>query len=304
MSEKKDLTSIFETKSVETESTESAPSILDAPHLSESGSDSAIFDSPSDAIVFENPDRFELNDESKANDEKLPLETAPSIASVDSIAPIKAFAESIPLGSAQAAPAYPFHLSIEGELDVHDRTRLVDLINRHDMGIREVDLEPQFESNRVLIPRISEYAVVLIAQALRSSRATIYATPSDRAHESPSISPSPKVEVRSHDNLTDSHPADSIPVTQDHRIAGARTDKIVDVLMTGASLKATSLDPEHSIEYNELLDALKTELKYRAFRKGANGIVNFKVSISYSEAVQMHKIVVTGTAIKTSPQSH
>jgi hypothetical protein len=69
---------------------------------------------------------------------------------------------------------------IVGRLTDHEREKLTDTLERNHMGIDAKDLVHQFEGDRVLIPRISEYAGVLIVQALRGTSATMRLAPSDQ----------------------------------------------------------------------------------------------------------------------------
>src|SRR5437764_1503439 len=80
---------------------------------------------------------------------------------------------SHPLEQVEVPTSFPFSLMIEGTLRPEEREKLIDLISREKFGIREVDLEPQLESGRILIPRISEYAGVLLVQALRNTQARL-----------------------------------------------------------------------------------------------------------------------------------
>ena len=55
---------------------------------------------------------------------------------------------------------------------------------------------------------------------------------------------------------------------------------------------------EHSTEYQRVLDNLQRELKYKAHRKGATGIVSFTIQTVPLTLPSQYRILVVGTAIR------
>src|SRR5690606_25169725 len=100
-------------------------------------------------------------------------------AKADSLQLIRAYAQNIAVGKPAVAAAYPFTLMINGRLSDIEHAKLLDMISSHQMGFTDVDLEPQLEAGRVLLPRISEYAGILIIQALRDANVTFQFGSSD-----------------------------------------------------------------------------------------------------------------------------
>ncbi len=215
---------------------------------------------------------------------------------------------------AVVAAAYPFSLLIEGALTLNEQLRLTDLLNRENMGIREIDLEPQFECDRVLIPRISEFAGVLLVQALRGTSAKLVfgpsdsifstidtrATPEDRDAMSVATNEAEPVIAPQQEETEDdsTHPAEHLPITQEASLPGFGVIEILDVLTASTSLEAEALEAEGGGEYQLVVEALQRELKYKANRKGATAIVSFTVSAIPISFSKRYRISVTGTAVR------
>ncbi len=88
----------------------------------------------------------------------------------DTLQKIQSFSENLHPAPGRGKASFPFQLKITGQLEPYEKARLLDLLTSEDLGIRELDLEPQFESGQILIPQISEYLGVCIVSALRSAQ--------------------------------------------------------------------------------------------------------------------------------------
>ncbi len=222
--------------------------------------------------------------------------------------------------SAAAAPnveaAFPFSLLIEGQLNEHDKTRILDLLSREQMGVREVDLEHQFTAGRVLIPRISEFAGILLVQALRGTQARmrlgpsdqIFATQDTRAEAGEPGFNSPHEPFAPHSPVTGAtranletslHPAEKIPVTTDSFLPELPDFQVIDVVIATTSVEARIVDRRES-EFQEILDSLQSELKFKAHRKGARALVRFKMDIAPLSLSSGYRVTVSATAVKPS----
>lgn len=223
---------------------------------------------------------------------------------------IREFAARTPVGAPQVQAAYPFSLKINGRLSEQEQEKLVDTLNRHNMGVRDVDLELQFKSGRVLIPRISEYAGVLLIQAMRGAQVEMELAPSDeifstedtRTPEHDALSPSVSAEAIAY---TAAPEAEHMPVTTGDAIAHAQSQTVIDVVSASAALKSLSVEAEKSTEYQETLEALIRELKYKTHRKGGNAIIHLHVSLFRLSAPSLYRLTVVGSAVKakTTPRS-
>ncbi len=222
---------------------------------------------------------------------------------------IKDFAEKMPIGKPSVSAAFPFSLLITGTLLIEEKEKLLDLLSRENMGIREIDLEPQFASGRILIPRISEYAGILIVQALRETHAQIKFGPSDTifSKEDSQTETTPlstETDQKTESYSTEiSHPAELIPVTSGENLPGQSDYTLIDTVSANAALKSHAVEADSSAEYQEMIEALQREIKYKAFRKGATGIIHFKIQLDSLSSPTHYRMIAFGSAIKTNESS-
>ncbi len=197
---------------------------------------------------------------------------------------------------------FPWTLRITGHLRALERDRLLELIADHAMGIREMDLEPQLEAGRILIPRISEYAAVLLVGALRSTSAKVEVYPSDQ--EELFARPTAPIEVRLSTAKVSGHPAEKIPVTSDHTLPELGENfQVIDTLSASLALATQIVHAKESVVYQKAIDDLKKELQYKAFYKGAQGLVNLQIQLIPLSPLTHYRAVVMATAITAPAQA-
>lgn len=109
----------------------------------------------------------------------LPPEVEPLPSPENIVAEIATYAKNASIGHPPLTPKVPHTLRISGLLAPHHRARLLDLIKAADLGLREMDLEPQLESGQILLTRISEYVGIQIVQALRDAPVRMTLSPDD-----------------------------------------------------------------------------------------------------------------------------
>ncbi|CAM6053599.1 unnamed protein product [Sphagnum tenellum] len=237
---------------------------------------------------------------------------------------IKKFSETIKPFKATVPAELPFSILIEGELRPEEKEKLLTLLEDHEMGFRAIDLEPQLACNRVLIPRISEYAAILLVQALRATRAEIKFGPSDEIFASKNTRDAEEADLNGpgsgayaganfassqDENVTSafasdlSHPAESIPVTPQDTLPGSPLLILIDTVTANATLKSTVVEAEHSSDFQEIVEALQREIKYKSYRKGATAVINFKVQLHSLSQPTHYRILAVGTAVKLHEQS-
>lgn len=245
-------------------------------------------------------------------------EPTQKLAAPNPIEKVKEFSEKMPMEKVQVPAAFPFSLLIDGEMTPEEKEKLVDVLSRESMGIREVDLEPQFAANRILIPRISEYAGILLVQALRGTRARMRLGPADEifsAHDAEVTSdpyqpgmrlPEPEAPAARAVDLT--HSAEKIAITPDSKLPQLSDFDVIDTLLASAILNSNAVEAAQSLEYTDAVESLKRELKYKAYRKGAVGIVHFKAELQQLSLANQYRLTISGAAIRprmdTSQASH
>jgi uncharacterized protein YbjQ (UPF0145 family) len=199
----------------------------------------------------------------------------------------------------------PFSLVIEGPIREHERETLVNILSRENLGIREVELEPQFAAGHILIPRISEYAGVMIIQALRNTTAKIRLGPSERIFVSRQaddesdrliMPPSPDSEVFITED--DTERADTVILTSAETIPGRKLLSAIDTLHNSMNLKSISLSQPQSPLFQDAIERMKKQLKFQAHHRGANALVGFKYTLHPLEGQATYKLVVEARAVK------
>ena len=68
------------------------------------------------------------------------------------------------------------------------------------------------------------------------------------------------------------------------------------------SLVHEMVEAEKSSEYQEILEALLRELKYRAYRRGASGITQLSVQLDPLIQPTRYRLTVSGTAVRAEAQ--
>jgi hypothetical protein len=225
--------------------------------------------------------------------------TAKPEATSKTIDSIKTYSESLNAEDATASAQLPFTLRIEGKLSPQEAEKLLDVLSREKMDIREVDLEPQLEAGRVLIPRISEYAGVLLIQALRGIRAKIFFQPSDLDPNGPNASDSvaPSDFNDSFKTVDAAPSAESLPVTQGDDLPQLGVFQVIDTLLVSGMLTTRSVEALNSNEFTILTESLMRELKFKAVRRGARGITHLSIQLTPLTLPTDYRVTVSGTAV-------
>lgn len=336
--EKKDLTGLLQYSQALEEAGQAPPilegSLLEEPPIEEiaafeSLEEFAVVNPPPEqppsefaapVLPEELPEAFELSSTPEQSPSSPPLsETAAPFAEatrtlsspkeiqenpVDHLQKIKKFSENLSVGTPVVSASFPFSLLIVGILRPEEKEKLLDLITRENMGIREIDLEPQFQAGRILIPRISEYAGILLVQALRGSHAELRLGPSDTIFSTTDTrtdfeETSTWEKTQTHSFSADIlHPAESIVVTTQESLPGLPHPILIDTLTASAALRSNVVEAETSTEYHETVEALQRELKYKAYRRGASGIIGFKIQLQQLSSPTHYRILALGVAVK------
>mgnify|MGYP000966960687 CR=1 FL=1 len=197
--------------------------------------------------------------------------------------------------------AYPFTLEIQGHLSALDQEKFLDLMQEQSMGFRRPDLEPMLEAGHIKLPRISEYAAILIVQKLRDANVEFTLTPTQQGEEE--LQDHSTFASRSDQNtiLTEPmpHPAELIPVTTGAHFPDSAYWTVVDTLVASTLLKAVFVESKNSSDYSRSVEALKNELRYKAHHLGANGIIQFSIQLTPLSDSASYRLTATATAVHT-----
>jgi len=228
----------------------------------------------------------------------------------DVINTIREYSEQLSNVKEGVPAAFPFSLLITGELNADEKDKLGDILSREKMGISKVDLETQFDGNHILIPRISEFAGVLLVQALRDTNAVLRLAPADEVFstEATLTSTDEKMAAAADEkqNITfrtgSKHPAEGLPITTGDTLPEVDGFCVIDVLTASAALRTTLVEAQGSAEYQETLEALQRELRYKAYYKQAIGILNFSAQLTTLQLPSQYRLTVAGTAVRKLAQ--
>jgi hypothetical protein len=218
---------------------------------------------------------------------------------------IKKFSDHVAPTAIHVPAAIPYSLLIEGRLQTHEKERLTAIVTK-ELGIREVELEPQFEAGKILIPRISEYAGVLLIQALRGAHVKMKLGPSDLIFTSKDpITEDELIHPHAPDffnsNENDHFAADQIPITSESKLPNQNLKThlmAIDTIHASMNIKATWVQSINPSYFQDALDALKRQLKFKAHHKGATAILNFQTQLIPISDQTQYKLIVQGTAVK------
>ena len=221
-----------------------------------------------------------------------------------SIDSIKSYSENLVTSDAQVVAAFPFTLKIEGKLTPEESEKLVSILEREKMGISAVDLESQIEEGQILIPRISEYAGILLIQALRGVSAKILFGPSDEIYSTPDtredlVGSAPQWTVQ--DTIAEIgaalESADEVVVTNTEKLPQFSKLEVLDMVVVSGLLSTAAVEAKASQQYTHLLEALMRELKFKAKRRGANGIISLTITLAPLTLPTDYRVTVSGTAV-------
>jgi hypothetical protein len=239
---------------------------------------------------------------------ELPGTPEPTATKTPTLDSIKEYSESVSSTSVNVAASFPFTLRIDGHLTPQEAEKLIDVINRENMGFREVDLEPQLAEGKIMLPRISEYAGIVLIQALRGIQAKISFGASElfEGDTEETIETRPaSIFSKSSDDFTlpastSEYPVespDALPITQGEDLPQLGVYQVSETLIVSGMLSTRSLESTTSPEYNSLLEALMRELKFKAFRRKARGITLLKIQVTPLTLPTDHRITVSGTLV-------
>lgn len=229
---------------------------------------------------------------------------APAVSAIrDGLDKIKNYSDRMTPTGTTVPAGIPFSVVIEGELKVHEKERLLEIISREQLSVREVEIEPQLAAGKILIPRISEYAGVLIAQALRNSNARIRLGPTDKIFQSKELLdddsllfPRSPNYVRKEENHA--HAADEMTLSSAAEVPGHKVAKILDTFEVSTNLRALHVHSSNSTFFQESLEGLKKQLRLRAHHKGADALIRFKTELFPLDDQSQYKLLATAIAVK------
>lgn len=217
---------------------------------------------------------------------------------------VREYSDHIAPAAGPSIASTPYSVLIEGALKTHEREALLQILSRENLGIREVELEPQFDAGRILIPRVSEYVGVMIVQTLRGAAVRMRLGPSERiyvadgADDGDRLIFHPSAESELLITEEGNHPADLIILSPDSEIQGKNIIEALDTLHSSMNLRAAQIAQPQSPVFQEAMEKLKRQLKFQAHHRGAHALLSFKYELHPLEGQTVYKLVVQAKAVR------
>lgn len=192
----------------------------------------------------------------------------------------------------------PFDFMMNGFLDPLNQSKFKDIVTKNKLGLTSDELDIQLKSGKIKLPKISEYAGVYLIQAFRDAAVDMRLIPVNDQDIS-QTTPDPRISAFLSDegtHLTTSL-SEQIPITSGEILPEFRDWEIVDTLTGSIGLTSEAIEVESTDLYTSAVEALKREMRLRAFHKGASAIILFSVSMVRLSIPTHYKIFAVGTAI-------
>ncbi len=193
-----------------------------------------------------------------------------------------------------------FSIRIEGHLGLAERNRLEDFFRRESLGIRPQDLKLQFEAGRIWLPRLSEYAVVLLVQQLRTASVDVQVRCSGGLESADEGEPTTALDYRAVGNSSYPEPEGQLPEILSGPPPAGKDYLNLGILSATAMIPidgvtAQLAGPSASDAYSNAVLRIQLEIQKRAQSHGADCVTHFTLSW---EALSPAEAGVLATSLK------
>ncbi len=213
-----------------------------------------------------------------------------------SLEEIKNYSEKTRAVPFEAGARVPFTLLINGIFDPYSRDKLLLFITENPIGLNSADLDLQINGNRVLLPRISEFAGIKLIQDLRDTGLRFKLLPSDQDDDEAS----PPVKTSTFQFSSQNQPSqkgDEIPVLPETSVNSSHW-KVIDSIEMVQYLRADLLEVEKSELYQNLIDRMIEAMKRKARIKGADAITSLTRELKPLRLPSQYQVELRATLIK------
>ncbi len=239
-------------------------------------------------------------------------------AAVTSALPeVREFAENLAIGQpmVDALPAFSILLKFSNQ-NQKIRTAIKHLLSENDFGIRYEDIEIQVNQGKLLIPQISEYAAIHIAQKLREEADEIQMGLANEVFQAESLKDTTdthayidsNTERNSIQETAEYNPdyptAESLLCTTENEIPGHTVTKTLSIVIASKLTDEATAKSTQTEIFQKILEDLQTELKARAFKLFAHAITNFHYELHLLGTKETTnrpiRVIATGSAVRLS----
>ena len=245
-----------------------------------------------------------------------PEPTKPNLDSV------KSFGEKIIIGKPKIDANPPFSMLITNKSKKFSddlKKELQTILENEDLGIQFNDLVIQFETGKILLPQISEYAAVFIAQRIRDLVDNIELDLASEIFKSDSLADEPTEQIFNDAEMLEArteevHDIGAEPTKESDlfstnlgEIAGFQVTRVLSIISHSEVISATIAENQHSQDFENLSDKLTKILIKKAFDLGAHGILGISYSLKPLESGmdkgsgvidRAYRVLATGTAVR------
>lgn len=208
---------------------------------------------------------------------------------------VRKFGEKLAIGTPKIDASPAFSLLIKGQggpFDEKTRKAIENVIANEDYGIRIEDVAVQLDSGKLLVPQISEFAAITLAQRLRDVVDTIEVDLAAEifkgsATEMTVDDESPLLDAEHfeshHEEVRDigAEPASEKDLfsTNLNELAEFKVTRILSAVTASEIVPAEVAENAFSREFERVTEKLTQELVSRAFQLGAHGVIGINFSL-------------------------
>ena len=235
---------------------------------------------------------------------------------------IKEFGEKLAIGSAhmEAAPAFSVLLTNKsGKFSEKEISEIRDVLTADDYGIRFEEIEIQLGAGKLLVPQISEFAAIMLAQKLRDVVDDIQLDLANEIYQSSAaemVTPNEAYRVDSErfdQHREEIHDMDAEPKSERDlfsttlpEISHFEITRILSAVTVSAVLEAAVAESPTSPDFEKATEQLTRDLVAKAFKLGAHGVIGVAFNLRPIEASRdaagdrrhAYRLLGSGTAVR------
>ncbi|MEW6056092.1 MAG: hypothetical protein AB1540_05710 [Bdellovibrionota bacterium] len=247
--------------------------------------------------------------------------STPSLFKND-LSEVKKFGDKLAIGApgVEASPAFSLKvISPTGRFSEAAIKTIEAALEEEDLGVRFDDVKVQLSIGRLFVPRISEYAAILIANKLRDCVENIELDLAPEIFESSADEPSADLGTSLLDSAhlnqhrEEVHELENAPQSEAdvfstnlHEVEGFQITRILSLVTASRIVAAEVVEKQNSPELEKATELVTKELISNAFKLAANGVIGVDVSLRPIESFRDesgkirrgYRLFGSGTAIR------
>lgn len=251
---------------------------------------------------------------------------APSPQKQD-LSEVKKFGEKLAIGRPKldAVPAFSLLVvSPTGRFDDKQRKAIEDAITSEDFGIRIEEISIQLDAGKLLVPQISEFAAITLAQKLRDVVESIEVDLAGEIFKSSvgeisgaddsflmDVEEFEQSHEEVHDMGAEPRNAEDLFSSNLPEVSEYQVTRILSAVMASEIVNAEVAENRSSKEFEVVTEKLTGELINRAFKLGAHGVLGISFTLRAIEGYKdetgkvrrAYRMLGTGTAVRARRRS-